>query len=276
MKFVKYAAPLFIAFYLSSCAHAPRTVSGIDPDSAPTGQSLLLLQTHFETDQKAPQPCNLRFKTLETGENFLIQILPGDQSVYLPVLPGKYESGSFECPGSAWDNQKPLIRNAAVTAGKISYAGKVKFKITDGHLVLGSEQRQEILSSLHSAIQKLAPSRRGSLISAYTLRAITLEMSEPRTPPGFNLRVKKNPGEQIETGLLYSAILACEAAASAEDPNLVGHFAFMGFYQTGTLKKFETVENKNSFSPSYGKCIELAFRKFTPSNQSPFAAQISF
>ena len=276
MKLNQAAAPLLFAIFFSSCAHLPNTVTSVDPDTAPAGQTLLLLQTHFESDQKATQVCNLRMKTLATGENFFIQINGGDQSLYLPVLAGSYESGAFECPGTAWDNQKPLIRNAVAVAGKISYVGKVKFKISDGHLVLGSEQRQETLSSLHGAIQKLPASRRSTLVSAYTARPITLEMSEPRTPAGFNLRVRKNPGEQIETALLYSAILACETTASAEDPTLVGHFGFMGFYQTGTLKKFEVIENKNAFAPAYGKCIETAFRKFTPSNQSPFAAQISF
>ena len=276
MKLNHAARPLLFAFFFSSCAHLPNTIPSIDPDTASAGQALLLLQTHFESDQKTIQVCNLQIKTLATGENFFIQINTGDQSLYLPVLAGRYESGAFECPGSAWDNQKPLIRNAVAAPGKISYAGKIKFKISDGHLALGSEQRQEILSSLHSAIQKLPASKRGSLVSAYTAKPITLEMSEPRTPPGFNLRIKKNPGEQVETGLLYSAILACEASASAEDPTLIGHFSFMGFYQTGALKKFEIIENKNAFSPAYGKCVESAFRKFTPSNQSPFAAQISF
>ncbi len=278
MKQIHFAA-LALAFgTLTTACSTPLKMKSVPWAEAHPHQTLLLMTYELKGESvDVPKDCVMNLRKSSDHKLYEFPLDPVGHQALLEASAESFKIENLACKSvGTWNLKESLRKIPAIKKGEINYIGHFIFRFKqEGGMTSVAPSRDEQAQALADVNALMPSDSRSNLTNIYTGGSIpSSASSRPHQQREVKLDLVK--GETVRTSELNSAFEKCDAAEREVNPIAIGTLIYTAAFTDGKLGKLETVESKNSFTPSYVACIESTFKNFDPGSQRPVRFRISF
>ena len=278
MKFKTAAITTSALTLLATGCATPLKMKSVPWAEATPGQTLLLMSYELKGESAdVPKDCVMNLRKSSDHKLHEFPLDPVGHQALLEASAETFKIENLACKSvGTWNLKESLRKVPPIKSGQINYIGHFIFRFKpDGGMTSVTPSRDEQSQALAEIISLAPANERSKLTNIYT-GGIILAAASSRPHQQREVKLDLVKGESVRTTELNSAFEKCDAAEREINPIAIGTLIYTASFIEGKLGKLETVDSKNSFTPSYVACIESAFRNFEPGSQQPVHFRISF
>jgi hypothetical protein len=219
--------------------------------------------------------CEFKIKNESTGANFNFTILKDKPFAFVEVPPGEYRVAAVICtPEVRWLVTQKWTKFHAYE-GKLALYGPHELVALKSGIPskFHTERKKILMQTITSLIEKLAPSSRERLVSAYLGIPLSSEMTELIYK---NDRIIAMNDKKTRFTHWKPAFQPCYEAEHDLNELFAGLLAISAVYENGVATTVEVSNLPNSYTERFRKCVINAAKTYRPNTAEKVLANYYF
>jgi hypothetical protein len=273
----KQPSLLFFSLLLVSTGCSSTAIKTTAIDQISPKASGLIFPVNLDTDDAslAKRGCEFKIKNESTGETFNFTIFKDKPFAFVEVPAGDYRVAAILCtPEVRWLVTQKWTKFHAYE-GKLALFGPHElFALKTGiPSKFHTERKKILMETITGLIEKLAPSSRERLVSAYLGMPLSSEMTELVYK---NDRIMSMADKKTRFTHWKPAFQPCYDGEHEKNELFAGLLAISAVYENGVATQVEVGNLPNSYTEHFRKCVIAAAKNYKPSTTEKVLANYYF